>query len=160
MTDPSPEGSGGVSATARVDLLAAAVGNHVLMQGRVPVVVAYHATTLPLVIGEKEPVTLLRHILHLHVQDEKMSSGLSENVYQTGRTSPWMVFHASLRPALLSVLYSTKPSFRSRLAFSLTCSDGEGEEDDVMSPHTHTHTHTRRIFLCTVLPCWCRQRTG
>lgn len=35
-------------------------------------------------------------------------------------TSPCMVFHASFKPALLSVLYRTSPSFRSRLAFSLT----------------------------------------
>lgn len=41
-----------------------------------------------------------------------------------GFTSLWMVFQASLRPTLLSVLYRTSPSFRSRLAFSFTWSDG------------------------------------
>ena len=59
------------AATACENLLAAAVGNHVLMQGRVPVIVAFHATTLPLVIERRKTVTLLRDILHLHVQDEK-----------------------------------------------------------------------------------------
>ena len=40
-----------------------------------------------------------------------------------------MVFHASLRPALLSVLYRTSPSFRSCLAFSLTWENRYEEVD-------------------------------
>lgn len=47
-TDPCPEGIGGVASAALVKLLAAAVRNHVLVQGSVPVIVAHHSTTSPL----------------------------------------------------------------------------------------------------------------
>lgn len=49
MTDPCPEGIGRVASTARVDLLAAAVRNHVVMQSCVPVVVVVHSTAFPLI---------------------------------------------------------------------------------------------------------------
>lgn len=45
---PRPEGVGGVASAALVKLLAAAVRNHVLVQGCVPVVVAHHPTASPL----------------------------------------------------------------------------------------------------------------
>lgn len=48
MTDPCPEGTGRVAPAARVNLLAAEVRNHVVMQGSVPVIVVIHATALPL----------------------------------------------------------------------------------------------------------------
>lgn len=66
-------------------------------------------------------------------------------------TSPCMVFHASLRPALLSVLYSTSPSFRSCLAFSLTWAN-RGEEVD-HGTNSHTHPQQERIinkYGCTL----------
>lgn len=53
-----------------------------------------------------------------------------------------MVFHASLRPALLSVLYSTSPSFRSRLAFSLTWANRGAEVDHGIRRHTRPQRET------------------
>lgn len=47
-TDPLPEDVGGVPATAGVDLLAAGVRNHVLLQGGVPVVMVHHTAAHPL----------------------------------------------------------------------------------------------------------------
>lgn len=49
MTDPCPDGAGRVAPAARGNLLAAAVGDHVVVQGSVPVTVAVHATAFPLV---------------------------------------------------------------------------------------------------------------
>lgn len=37
------------------------------------------------------------------------------------RTSAWMMFQAFFSPTLFSVWYSSRPSFRSFLAFSFTC---------------------------------------
>lgn len=48
MTDPSPEAVRSVAATAREHVLTAALRNHVLVQGHVPVVVIHHSTTSPL----------------------------------------------------------------------------------------------------------------
>lgn len=48
VTTPCPEDVGGVASAAMVELLAAAVRHHVIMQGQVPVIVVHHATTSPL----------------------------------------------------------------------------------------------------------------
>ena len=53
-TDPCPEVVGGVASAARVNLLAAAVRNPVIMQGDEPVVVVVHTATLPLCTGRRE----------------------------------------------------------------------------------------------------------
>lgn len=47
IATPCPESVGGISSAALIKLLAAEVGNHVDLQGSVPVTVAHHSTTLP-----------------------------------------------------------------------------------------------------------------
>jgi hypothetical protein len=56
-------------------------------------------------------------VLHVKVDRSRMVMILECHILHT---SAWMMFHAFLRPTLLSVLYRDKPSFRSCLAFSLT----------------------------------------
>jgi len=48
VTHPVPEHVCGVLPTVLVMLLAAAVRNHLLLQGLVPVAVCYHTAALPL----------------------------------------------------------------------------------------------------------------
>ena len=50
-TYPCPDGAGGVAAAAGLDVLAAAVGDHLGLQGGVPVRVAVHAAAVPLEEG-------------------------------------------------------------------------------------------------------------
>lgn len=61
--------------------------------------------------SEAQATTPPPHLLALPVQ----SAGLP------ALTSAWMMFQAFFRPTLFSVLYSSRPSFRSFLAFSFTC---------------------------------------
>lgn len=107
QADPFPEDVGDILSTAHVEVLTAVVWNRVLMQGGEPVMVACYSTAVPLVHRRTFGYTVLVH-------KQPFPSVL------TLFTCPCTVFQASLRPALLSVLYNIKPSFRSCLAFSLT----------------------------------------
>lgn len=90
-TDPGPEGVGRVAPAALEELLTAEVGNHVVVQHRVPVAVASHSAASPLVKAGNEIF-------------QRMAISFPLTLFFLFLTSPWMVFHASVSPALLSVV--------------------------------------------------------
>lgn len=65
-TDPGPEGVGRVAPAALEELLTAEVGNHVVVQHRVPVAVAGHSAASPLVKAGNEIFKEWRYNFHLH----------------------------------------------------------------------------------------------